>query len=37
MLHVTTSDVVLPLAYGLGYTAILLFGAVAAFERRDFR
>jgi ABC-type transport system involved in multi-copper enzyme maturation permease subunit len=37
VLPVTTSDVVLPLVYGLGYTTILLFGAVAAFERRDFR
>jgi hypothetical protein len=37
VLPVTTSDVVLPLVYGLGYITILLFGAVAAFERRDFR
>ena len=36
-LTVTASDVWLPVAYGLGYVAILLAGAVTLFERRDFR
>ena len=36
-LPITTSDVVLPMAYGLGYCAIVLFAAVGVFERRDFR
>lgn len=37
LLPVTTSDVVLPLIYGLGYTTLVLLLAVAIFERRDFR
>jgi ABC-type transport system involved in multi-copper enzyme maturation permease subunit len=36
-LSVTASDVWLPLAYGLAYTVVVLVGAVAIFERRDFR
>jgi len=32
-----TSDVLLPLAYGIGYIAILLVSAIALFERRDLR
>jgi len=36
-LPVAASDVWLPLAYGLGYSAVVLVGAVALFERRDFR
>ena len=36
-LPVTASDVWLPLAYGLAYTAVVLVAAVAIFERRDFR
>jgi ABC-type transport system involved in multi-copper enzyme maturation permease subunit len=36
-LPVTASDVWLPLAYAAGYVGILLVGAVAIFERRDFR
>jgi hypothetical protein len=27
----------LPLAYGVGYTGLLLLAAVTIFERRDFR
>jgi ABC-type transport system involved in multi-copper enzyme maturation permease subunit len=37
LLPVTTSDVVLPLIYGLGYTTLVLLAAVTIFERRDFR
>ena len=37
LLPVTTSDVVLPFLYGLGYTTLVLLGAVALFDRRDFR
>jgi len=37
LLPVGASDVVLPLLYGAGYVALLLFAAVALFERRDFR
>ena len=36
-LPVVASDVWLPAAYAAGYIAILLVGAVALFERRDFR
>jgi ABC-type transport system involved in multi-copper enzyme maturation permease subunit len=36
-LPITASDVWLPVVYGAGYVAILLFCAVALFERRDFR
>lgn len=36
-LPVTSSDVLLPLLYGLGYTALVLLAAAAIFERRDFR
>jgi len=36
-LPIAASDVWLPLAYGVGYTGLLLLGAVAIFERRDFR
>jgi ABC-type transport system involved in multi-copper enzyme maturation permease subunit len=36
-LPVTGSDLLLPLAYGLGYTTLVLLAAVAIFERRDFR
>jgi ABC-type transport system involved in multi-copper enzyme maturation permease subunit len=37
LLPVSTSDVLLPLLYGLGYTTLILMAAVAIFERRDFR
>ena len=37
LLPVTTSDVVLPLVYGAGYTTIVLVAAIALFDRRDFR
>ena len=36
-LPIFTSDVVLPALYGAGYVAVLLIGAIAIFERRDFR
>jgi Cu-processing system permease protein len=36
-LPVTASDVWLPVLYAIGYVGILLLGAVAIFERRDFR
>ena len=36
-LPLTASDVLLPLAYGVGYIAIVLLVAVAVFERRDLR
>ncbi len=36
-LPIVASDVWLPLAYGLGYTGLLLLLAVTIFERRDFR
>jgi ABC-type transport system involved in multi-copper enzyme maturation permease subunit len=36
-LPIGASDVVLPLVYATGYTALLLLAAVALFERRDFR
>lgn len=36
-LPLTASDVLLPLAYGFGYTTLVLLVAVAIFERRDFR
>jgi len=36
-LPIAASDVWLPLVYGAGYTGLLLLGAVAIFERRDFR
>jgi len=37
LLPVTSSDLLLPLAYALGYTTLVLMAAVAIFERRDFR
>jgi len=36
-LPIAASDVWLPLAYGVGYTGLLLLLAVLIFERRDFR
>jgi ABC-type transport system involved in multi-copper enzyme maturation permease subunit len=36
-LPLTAADVWLPVVYAAGYVAILLLGAVAIFERRDFR
>jgi ABC-type transport system involved in multi-copper enzyme maturation permease subunit len=36
-LPVAASDVVLPLVYGLGYGTLVLLGAMAVFQRRDFR
>jgi ABC-type transport system involved in multi-copper enzyme maturation permease subunit len=36
-LPVSASDVLLPLVYAAGYVGVLLIGAVAIFERRDFR
>jgi ABC-type transport system involved in multi-copper enzyme maturation permease subunit len=36
-LPIHASDVTLPLLYALGYSALLLFAAIALFERRDFR
>jgi Cu-processing system permease protein len=36
-LPIAASDVWLPLAYGVAYCAVVLVGAVAIFERRDFR
>jgi ABC-type transport system involved in multi-copper enzyme maturation permease subunit len=36
-LPIAASDVWLPLAYGVGYTGLLLLLAVTIFERRDFR
>jgi ABC-type transport system involved in multi-copper enzyme maturation permease subunit len=37
VLPVTTSDWLLPLLYGAGYLTLVLFAAVALFERRDLR
>jgi ABC-type transport system involved in multi-copper enzyme maturation permease subunit len=37
LLPVSTSDVVLPLVYGVGYITLVLLSAVVIFERRDFR
>jgi hypothetical protein len=37
LLPVTTADWVLPAIYGTGYLALVLFAAVAIFERRDLR
>jgi ABC-type transport system involved in multi-copper enzyme maturation permease subunit len=37
LLPVTTSDWVLPTLYGAGYLTLVLFAAVAVFERRDLR
>ena len=37
LLPVTASDVLLPLVYGAGYVTIVLVGAIAIFDRRDFR
>jgi ABC-type transport system involved in multi-copper enzyme maturation permease subunit len=37
LLPVTASDWVLPALYGAGYLVLVLFAAVAVFERRDFR
>jgi len=36
-LPIATSDVVLPLVYGLGWVALALVAAACIFERRDFR
>jgi Cu-processing system permease protein len=36
-LPIASSDVVLPLIYGLGYVTVVLMGAIAVFQRRDFR
>ncbi len=36
-LPVTTSDVLLPIAYATGYATLLLLSAVVIFDRRDFR
>ena len=36
-LPIATSEVLLPLAYGACYIAMLLAGASMIFERRDFR
>ncbi len=37
LLPVTASDWVLPTLYGVGYVTLVLFAAVAVFERRDLR
>ena len=37
LLPVTPSDWLLPALYGTGYLALVLFAAVAVFERRDLR
>jgi ABC-type transport system involved in multi-copper enzyme maturation permease subunit len=37
LLPLTASDVLLPVAYGFGYTTLVLLIAVAIIERRDFR
>ena len=37
LLPVAISDVVLPVLYGMGYLTLILFAAVAVFERRDLR
>jgi len=37
MLPIATSDVVLPLFYGVGYITVVMICAVGVFERRDFR
>jgi len=37
LLPVTASDWLLPLLYGAGYLTLVLFAAVAVFERRDMR
>jgi ABC-type transport system involved in multi-copper enzyme maturation permease subunit len=37
LLPVTTSDLVLPLVYGAGYTTVVLVAAIVIFDRRDFR
>jgi hypothetical protein len=37
LLPLTPSDVLLPVAYGFGYTTLLLLVSVAIIERRDFR
>jgi len=36
-LPLTGADVWLPLAYGAGYTTLLLLVAMLIFDRRDFR
>jgi ABC-type transport system involved in multi-copper enzyme maturation permease subunit len=36
-LPISASDVWLPVAYGAGYAALILVGAMTIFERRDFR
>jgi hypothetical protein len=36
-LAIPAHDIWLPVAYGAGYTAVLLFVASAVFGRRDFR
>jgi ABC-type transport system involved in multi-copper enzyme maturation permease subunit len=37
LLPISTSDVVLPLLYGVGYIGVVMVCAVGVFERRDFR
>jgi ABC-type transport system involved in multi-copper enzyme maturation permease subunit len=37
LLPLTASDWMLPMLYGAGYLALVLFAAVAVFERRDFK
>ena len=37
VLPVTTADWLMPLCYGVGYLTLVLFAAVALFERRDLR
>ena len=36
-LPIALSDVLLPLAYAIGYAALVLIAATWIFERRDFR
>ena len=37
LLPMTASDWLLPALYGAGYLTLVLFAAVAVFERRDLR
>jgi hypothetical protein len=37
LLPLTASDVLLPVAYGFGYTTLVLLVSAAIIERRDFR
>ncbi len=37
LLPISTSDVMLPLLYGVAYISVVMLCAVAVFERRDFR